>query len=147
MASIKSITFSHVGRNEGCTCDRCGQYLTNIWTVLFADGVRVNFGIDCFDKMAKTSNLNSYGEKQLKKAMDRIRRTQEAFDAEKALTEETDTRYQQTQRPAPSWGSEDAWYGSPWEEYHEWMLTKFWPTQLAEAQKEVARFRKVNFAR
>ena len=63
MAYIKRISFAHVGRNEGCLCDRCGQYIQNIVTVDYADGVRINYGRDCFDKLYKSGRLNAQGVK------------------------------------------------------------------------------------
>lgn len=146
MARIKKINFSHTGKNDGCLCDRCGQYITNIWTVEFADGIVVRFGIDCFDKMKKESNLSTFGIKELNKALKSIQKHQELYEAEKALTEETDIRWQNIQNPH-EWESPDYWYGKKWEEYHEWMLTEFFRIRFEEDQKKIDRFQKVNFNR
>ena len=143
MARINDISFTHVGKNEGCTCDKCGQYLTNIWTVEYSDGTRINFGIDCFDKMTKASHLNDYGEKIMRKTLKSIEKHQKMYEVEKALTEETDERYQAQQIKTEC--DTPAWYGTPWAEYHEWMLTVFWPERFKEDQKEIARFSKINF--
>lgn len=145
MARIEKIDFMKVGRNEGCTCDKCGQYITNIWTVRYKGGVDIHFGMDCFDKMLKASKLNDYGMKLMKKTLKSIERHQHGFEAEKKLTEETDERYQMEQVHR-DYGSQSAWYGSPWEEYHEWMLTVWWPARFKEDQENVDRFSKINFA-
>ena len=84
MAYIKSVRFNRVGRNEGCTCDKCGQYIRNIWTVTYQDGVIMNFGIDCFEKLNK-GNLNAYGQKLMKDALKWIEKHQQNFEAEKPL--------------------------------------------------------------
>lgn len=146
MARIKRITFTKTGKQEGCLCDRCGQYITNIWTVSYADGIVVNFGIDCYEKLNKESRLTAYGQKELKKVLKNIEKHHELFEAEKALTEETDVAYQNIQHP---WDYEDKdyWYGRPWEEYHKWRLNEFWKARFEEDQKAVDRFGKVNFAR
>lgn len=146
MAQIKKISFARVGKNEGCTCDKCGQYIRNIWTVDYADGVRLNLGIDCFDKLNKSSNLTTYGLKLFKQAMKSIEDHQRMFEEEKALTEETDIRYQATQTHV-EWKEDDYWMGHPWEEYHKWMIEEWWPTRFKEDQKKIDRFGKVNFAR
>lgn len=145
MAYIKSIRFDHVGKNEGCCCDKCGQYIRNIWTVEYQDGVVMSFGIDCFSKLNK-GKLNAYGMKLMNKALKSIEYYQQMFEAEKVLTEETDLRYQHTQEHV-DWKDDDVWYGQPWEEYHKWMLEVWYPAMFENAQKEINRFKKVNFDR
>ena len=141
MAYIKSVRFNRVGRNEGCTCDKCGQYIRNIWTVTYQDGVIMNFGTDCFEKMNK-GNLNAYGQKLMKDALKWIEKHQQNFEAEKMKTAETDLAWQCTQED-----KESCWYGRPYEEYHKWMLEEFYPVRFAEDQKRIDRFKKVNFER
>ena len=68
MAQIKKIQFYHTGKEDGCICDRCGQYIQNVWTVTYSDGVVARFGIDCFEILCKESKLTSFGQKELKKA-------------------------------------------------------------------------------
>lgn len=145
MARILKIDFFKTGRNEGCTCDKCGQYITNVWTVRYDCGVDVHFGIDCFDKMLKDSKLNDYGMKLMKKTLKSIERHQRGFEAEKKLTEETDEGYKLTQTLS-GWETKSCWYGTPWKEYHEWMLTEWWPTRFKEDQEALDRFKKINFA-
>lgn len=146
MARIKKIDFCRVGEQEGCLCDRCGQYIKNIWTVQYADGITARFGIDCFEALNKESGLSNFGRKELKKALKRIQEHREMFEAEKAKREETDIRWQNIQNP-PAYESKDYWYGRPWEEYHEWMLNEFYGARFKEDQKQIDRFAKVNFAR
>lgn len=145
MAYIKKISFANVGKQEGCTCDKCGQYIRNIWTVEYHDGVVMNFGIDCFDKLNK-GKLNDYGMKLMKKALKSIQYYQERLEEEKALTEETDRGYQLTQQHV-EWQSDGYWMGHPWEEYHKWMIEEWYPARFKEAQKQIDRFKKVNFNR
>lgn len=146
MARIKKIMFSRVGNDEGCLCDRCGQYIKNIWTVDYADGVRANFGIDCFEILNKESGLTAFGQKELKRALKKIQEHRDMYEAEKAKTEETDIAYQNMQIEY-DWKDRDYWFGKPWKEYHEWMLNEFWKTRFEEDQKQIDRFSKVNFAR
>lgn len=146
MAHIKKITFHTAGRQEGCVCDRCGQYIRNIWTVQYADGVTMRFGIDCFEILTKESGLSAYGRKQLNKALKSIEKHRELYEREKNLTEETDIAWQNIQHP---WDYEarDYWYDRPWEEYHEWRMNEFFKIRFEEDQREIDRFSGVNFAR
>lgn len=146
MARIKKVDFHKVGKQEGCLCDRCGQYIQNIWTVQYSDGITARFGVDCFEKLNKESGLTAFGQKELKKALKKIQDHRELYEAEKAKTEETDIRWQNIQNPS-EWESKDYWYGRPWEEYHNWMLTEFFKIRFEEDQKAIDRFAKVNFAR
>ena len=146
MARIKKIDFNKVGEQEGCLCDRCGQYIKNIWTVEYTDGVIAHFGIDCFEILNKESGLTAFGQKELKKALKKIQEHSEWFEKEQALTEETDIAYHNLQHPF-EWESKSYWYGRSWAEYHEWRLNKFFGERFAEDQKQIDRFGKVNFAR
>lgn len=144
MAYIRKIIFSKSGKNDGCLCDRCGQYIQNIWTVSYSDGLVCHFGIDCFEKLTKESKLTSYGERELKKAMKSIEKHREMFEREKSLTAATDVAWQSEQM---EWNKEHYWHGRPWEEYHEWMLNVWYPERFKDDQKQIDRFSKVNFAR
>lgn len=146
MAHIKEIRFDHVGKQEGCLCDKCGQYIINIWTVQYTDGITARFGIDCFEKLNKESGLSNFGRKELNKVLKSIQKHHEMYEAEAAKTEETDIDWQQIQNPF-DWQDKSYWYGRPWAEYHEWMLTKFFKVRFEEDQKQIDRFSKVNFSR
>lgn len=138
--------FNKVGKQEGCICDRCGQYIQNIWTVNYADGITAHFGIDCFEILNKESGLSSYGRKELKKALKSIQDHQEMYEREAALTEDTDIAWQNLQHPY-DWESKSYWYGKPWQEYHDWRLTEFFGRRFEEDQERIDKFGKVNFAR
>lgn len=146
MARIKKIDFHRVGKHEGCLCDRCGQYIQNIWTVQYADGFTARFGIDCFQILNKESGLSEYGRKALNKALKSIQKHREMYEKEAMKTEETDIAWQNAQNPA-EWENKSYWYGKPWKEYHEWMMTEFFKIRFEEDQKQISRFSKVNFAR
>lgn len=146
MARIKEITFESVRREEGCLCEKCGQYIKNIWTIHYTDGLRLNLGIDCFDNLNKASGLSGYRMKLFKKALKQIERHKKMYEAEKALTEETDLAYQKTQIHV-EWEHDDYWMGHPWSEYHEWRINEFWSYRFKEDQEEIAKFKNVNFAR
>lgn len=146
MAKIKEINFSTGGRMEGCTCDRCGQYIQNIYTVTFTDGIMMHYGIDCFRKLLLSGNLSDFGMKLMKKELKSIKHWQEMLEKEELLTEETDIAYQRLQEHV-DWQSDSYWLGRPWAEYHEWMLTEWYPARFRESQKVIDRFSKVNFKR
>lgn len=148
MAHIKRISFAHVGRNEGCLCDRCGQYIQNIVTVTYSDGLILNYGQDCFDKLWKGSKLTSYGQKLFKKALKNAKAHQEAYQkyVNGTMTAENDLSYQWNQNSA-DYGSSSYWYGKPYEEYRKWMIEEVFPMRFEEDQKELDRFSKVNFNR
>lgn len=143
MAHIKKISFSSVGKQEGCTCDRCGQYIKNIWTVEYEEGLRMNYGIDCFEKIYK-KGLNATGSKLMKKIMVSIKSYEDrlAQYVSGELTAETDESYQTDQM---DWNKDNYWYGRSFEEYRDWMINEFFPHRIADKQKELARFQKVNF--
>lgn len=143
MAHIKKISFSSVGKQEGCTCDRCGQYIKNIWTVEYEEGLRMNYGIDCFEKIYK-KGLNATGSKLMKKIMVSIKSYEEGLAqyVSGELTAETDESYQIDQM---DWNKDNYWYGRSFEEYRDWMINEFFPHRIADKQKELARFQKVNF--
>jgi len=143
MAHIKRISFSRVGKQEGCTCDRCGQYIQNIWTVEYKEGLRMNYGIDCWEKVYK-KGLNAAGSKLMKKAMESIKSYEErlAQYISGEITAETDESYKADQM---DWNKDNYWYGRSFEEYKDWMINEFFPHRIADKQKELARFQKVNF--
>ena len=100
MARIKKIDFYKVGKQEGCLCDRCGQYIHNILTVQYDDGITARFGIDCFEILNKESGLSEYGRKALNKALKSIQKHREMYEKEAMKTEETDIAWQNAQNPA-----------------------------------------------
>lgn len=143
MAHIKSISFESVGKREGCTCDRCGQYIQNIWTVEYREGLVVHYGIDCWQKV-QDKGLNATGKKMMRKVMKSIQFYTEWLSKYTSgeLTEENDVSYQTAQA---DWNKTDCWHGVPFDEYKKWMVEEFFPYRIAEAQKELIKFSKVNF--
>lgn len=141
MAHIKRISFESVGKAEGCTCDRCGQYIRNIWTVEYKEGLTMHYGLDCWQKVCR-QGLNQHGMKLMKKAMKAIQNYEErlAKYTSGEMTVETDQGWLADQEDKMS-----AWYGHTFEEYRAWMINEFFPYRIAEAQKELAKFGKINF--
>lgn len=143
MAYIKRIAFARVGRNEGCLCDKCGQYIRNIVTVDYSDGVSINYGQDCFAKLYNSGKLSVQGVKLMKKALKSIEAHTKALEAYKngEMTAENDRSYQYDQ----IYGG--YWKGKPYEEFRQWMIDEWFPARFAEDQKQIDRFAKVNFDR
>lgn len=143
MAYIKKINFEHVGKNEGCLCDRCGAYIRNIVSVEFTDGVKVNYGQDCFEKLYKSSKLNSVGISLMKKTLKRIDHYTVKLESyvNGEINEENDESYKTEQM------FDGYWKGRPYEEYKDFMINEFLPERFKECQKDVDRFSKVRFDR
>lgn len=140
MAHIKKISFASVNTKEGCTCDRCGQWIKNIWTVEFVEDLTMNYGIDCFEKILKTGNLNDYGKKLMKKSMKSIENIYKRMQEQAEMTEETDEGWKYLQADTHS-----AWYGEKYENYKKWMLEELYPYRIEEEQKNINKFKKANF--
>lgn len=138
---IKSVKFNSVVANEGCTCDRCGQYIKNIWTVEYTEGARFNYGIDCFEKVQK-SGLNATGIKAMKKILKSIEGYYTALEEFKTRTEGTDESWKTEQA---DWNRDSYWHGREYSEYKDWMINEFFPNRIASKEKELERFKKVNF--
>lgn len=143
MAHIKNIRFAAVGKNEGCTCDRCGQYIRNIWTVSYIEGIQFNYGIDCFEKIYKGAGMNAYGVKTMKKILKAIEELEKRCEEEKNKTAETDEWWVALQDGRLD--KNNYWYGRTYAEYKEWQINEFFPTRIESRQKELEQFRKINF--
>ena len=141
MARIKSINFSHTDRIHGCMCDRCGQWLQNIWTVEFSSGDTINFGIDCFNKMTQ-GKLTDYGKKLLKKSLDRLKKWQTELkkwqDGE--YTAENCESYQFEQQFPDHY-----FYGKSFDEYKEFQITQWIPARIECARKDIEKFSRIEF--
>ena len=142
---ITRINFVHVGRKEGCTCDRCGQYITNIWYVDFSNGQRITFGIDCFEKVYKSGNLSKYGLKLFKQLLKDIQYHQKWLAYWNAATEDQARADGQLAFTidCPDWDN-SYWKGKPFEEYRNFEI-ECYTKYLADDQKELEKFRKVGF--
>ena len=148
MAHIKEIRFAHVGRNEGCLCDKCGQYIQNIVTVEFTDGITFDYGQDCFKKLYDNSKLTEFGKKLIRKTLKNIEfysKQREEYASGK-MTAETDESWKQFEYPCNK-GHYWAVHHDDYEAYRQWMLNEWLPERFKEAQKQVDRFAKVNFDR
>lgn len=143
MANIRNISFAHVGRNDGCLCDKCGTYIRNIVSVTYTDGLTLNYGQECFDKMWKNGKLNSYGMKLFRKAI----KNKKEHDLEYAkyingeITEENDKEWVNFKY----W--QKYWEDKSYEEFRTWMIEEWYPRRFKEDAEAIERFSKVNFER
>ena len=140
MAHIKSVRFTSTGKAEGCTCDRCGQYIQNIWTVTFTEGMRLNYGIDCFEKVQKTG-LSETARKNIKKALKSIQAYEEGLAkfTSGERNEENDIAYQQAQE-----NKQDAFYGKPYEAWKDWWINEFFPYRISLENETIEKYSKIN---
>lgn len=145
MARIKKIEFYTADEKTGCLCDRCGQYIKNIWSVEYTDGLIIRYGIDCFAKVRNSSNLTAYGKKLMNKSLKSIQNYSEQLEQYKngSMTAETDDSYKSCQM---DYYKGSYWYGKPFEEYKDWMINECLPYRIEAAQKEFnEKFKKTNF--
>lgn len=140
MAIIKRINFSHVGRNEGCLCDRCGQYIQNIATVKYEGDLILNYGLDCFSKLQASGNLTKYGEKLFKDTVRRIKK----YD--KMLSDYKSGKINADNDPAWSFDLDYSMsaFGS-YEEFKDFRINECLPKWIEDAEQELIKFSKVNF--
>lgn len=145
MATIKRIDFSHVGRNEGTLCDRCGQYIQNIATVGYADGLTLNYGLDCFNKLAGSGNLTAYGKKLFKKAVNTIKFYEKELADRKSgkINETNDTGWSWYTFPTPDGKSRNPF--NSYEEFNTYQINELLPHRIEAAQKELEKFSKARF--
>lgn len=148
MAHIRDIRFAHVGRKEGCTCDKCGQYIQNIVTVEYTDGVTIRYGQDCFDNLYHNGGLSDFGKKLMRKTLKDIQyytKQRELYVSGK-MTAETDKGWQAY---AYEWNKNTYWgaHHDDYEAYRRWMIDEWFPERFKEIQKNIDRFGKVNFNR
>ena len=140
MAHIEDIRFDHVGKAEGCMCDNCGAWLTNIWTVKFREGEYLHFGMDCFNKRIK-GKLNAFGKKEMQKVLQRIQEHSELLNQLK--------QDEVTETVQKEWDSyrywQEYWQDKPFEEWKAWMIEEVLPDRLEADRKALAKFEKINF--
>ena len=147
MARIKSIMFGRTGKDDGCICDKCGQYIMNVWTVQYTDGVTLHYGIDCFENICKSGKLSRYGEKLMHRALKDIAYYSEQLEMWKTLTEqEAEEKGLLDELKVTDW-NESYWAGKTFEEYKNWMVNVVFPDKLECCQKDIDKFSKVNFVR
>ena len=145
MAIIKNINFSHVGRNEGCLCDRCGQYIQNIATVTYEGDLTLNYGLDCFSKLSASGNLSAYGKKLFKKTVNTIKSYEQELADYKSgkINADNDKGWYWVSFPSPDGCNRCAY--SSYEEYREYVINELLPHRIERAQSELSKFSKVNF--
>ena len=148
MPQIKEITFAHVGRLDGCLCDRCGQYIQNIVTVHWTDGVTINYGQECFSKLYNSGKLTAHGVELMRKTLKRLEYFTKQLEAYKSgeINENNDSGWRYFQE-SKQYESPSYWYGKSYEEYRQWMIEVWFPLRFEEVKKEIDRFKKVNFDR
>lgn len=144
MAHIEKIHFASVDRNAGCTCDKCGQFIMNVWTVRFSTGDTFHYGIDCWKKIQETGGLNKQNKREFNRILKLIQSYTEAMNA--LITGERNESNDESYKNAQAdWNENNAFHGVPYEEYKRWYIEEFFPYRIAEAQKELAKFKRVNF--
>ena len=42
---IIDIWFDHVSKNDCCICDNCGQYITNVYTITYDNGLKLQYKV------------------------------------------------------------------------------------------------------
>lgn len=145
---IMKIEFNRVGRNAGCQCDRCGQDITNIWTVRFENGQTINFGIDCFEQIYKNGGLSTYGLKEFKKLMKSIKSHKEGYNRWLNMTEEQARANAAKVNVPLDIDTDDpysSWYGKTFDDYKNWMLNVFYGERFREDEQELEKFRQIGF--
>jgi hypothetical protein len=140
MARIEEIRFDHVGKAEGCMCDHCGAWITNIWTVKFREGESLHFGTDCFDKRIK-GKLNAFGKKEMQKVLKRIQDHSELLN--QLMQDEVTETIQKEWDSYRYW--QDYWKDKTFEEWKSWMIEEVLPNRLEADKKALAKFEKINF--
>lgn len=143
MAHISKISFASVDTLHGCTCDRCGQWIKNIITVDYDDGLTLHYGMDCYEKLWTSNRLNDFGKKLMRKTLKSLARYEEQYQkyVSGEMTAENDPSWQATQY---EW-SQTYWTGRPYEEYKQWMIEEWYPQRFKDCQKEVDKFSKVDW--
>ena len=142
MARIKAIHFFNAGRAEGCTCDRCGQYIQNVWTVEYAEGTKINYGVDCWQKV-KRQGLDDYNRRKLAKIEKSIKAYEEQL-AKYVNGEYTADNCEGYKNAQADWNTNNAFHGESFESWKSWHVNEFFPYRIAEAQKELAKIAKIN---
>ena len=139
MAYIKKVSFNHVKKEEGCMCDNCGQWITNIITVDFKEGESLRFGVDCYEKRIN-GKLNAYGKKEMNRI---VRSIQEHSKLLEDLKKDKITpRVQKQWDSYRTWQA--YWQDKSIEEWKNWMIDVV-PKWLEKDNEELEKFRKINF--
>lgn len=140
---IIDIRFDHVSKNDGCICDNCGQYITNVYTITYDNGLKLHYGIECYRKLINASNLTRQGTKLLNKIAKNL-----AFYYEvRAKWEAVDT-YENAEAMKLLWYRDykenEAWEGATFEEYRKFQVHCA-DVQIEKNKKELTRFKHAKF--
>ena len=140
MARIIDVSYTHTGKYDGCTCDRCGLWITNIFTVKFDDGLSFNFGMDCIEKIMKDNRVNEYGVKVMNKLLRDVKKAESELADYKSgkINEENDKTFEAAKYYC------EYWRERTFEEYRAWMIETILPSRIAGKKKELKKFEKVN---
>lgn len=146
MAFIKDIKFDHVSKQEGFICDRCGAYITNVYTVTYSDGLEMRYGIECFKNLFAAGRLTDMGIKLMKKILKRIKEAYEIRDKWIKVNSFEEAKEQNI----PYWAAfeYEAWEGKTFERFKEFCISEkegFFASDIRRAKKDLERFNKVNF--
>ena len=145
MAHIKSITSTTLGN---CCCDCCGKHITNVVSVTYADGTKMNYGTTCFDKLCKSGKLSKYGLKLMRDAVKGITAYTDLLEKYKTgeLNENTDQSYISCQpREDGGYYTHSYWSGKPFNEYRDWMINEWIPMRLSKEQETIDKFARIDF--
>lgn len=146
MAYIQDIRFDHVGKQEGSICDQCGAYITNVYTVIYSDGLKMRCGMECFKKLFAAGKLTEKGIKLMKKTLKRVKEAYETRDTWLKVNSFEEAKEQNL----PYWTAfeYEAWQGRSFEEFKEFCVSEtngFFASDIRRARKDLERFKKVNF--
>ena len=146
MAYIQDIRFDHVGKQEGFICDQCGAYITNVYTVTYSNGLKMQYGMECFKKLFEAGRLTEQGIKLMKKALKKIK---EAYVIRDAWLK-VDSFEEAKEQNIPYWSAfeYEAWKGRNFEEFKEFCTSEtkgFFACSIRDVRKILERFNKVNF--
>ena len=146
MAHIRNIDYAHVGRNEGCLCDRCGQYIVNIIAVEFTDGMKINLGMDCFRKLQDTGKLTAYGKRLFSKAVKLAQGHRAEYNdyATGKMNADNDEEWKNYELPMNA-GCYWAVHHEDYEAFRRWKIDEWYPQRFKEDEKRFAQFKNVNF--
>ena len=144
---IQKIQFEALGKSSCFCCDKCGQYIQNVWTVNFEGGLTLHMGCDCFEKIWKGKGMTDFGKKQFKKLLKHIQTHKEGY---KKWLNRTEEEYLASCAEkgllAEYLDSQSSFYGMTFEEYRDWMLTEWYGQRFKEDEQELMKFNKVKFA-
>ena len=135
---IKKINFYSVLKSEGCTCDCCGKYITNVCSIDTVGGGHFNLGSTCFDKQMKTK-LGAMAKKKVNHAVKMIK----SWNEEKEYMLHVSEEQYKIDRPADyeervashQYDGIDCF-----EDYRKWNLEEFIPYRISLAEADIVKY-------